>query len=48
MSKQDFIELEGVVQEVRPNATFGVVTDQGHNLLAHLSGKMRQNRIQVL
>lgn len=48
MSKNDFIELEGVVQEVRPNATFNVVTDQGHNLLAHLSGKMRQNRIQVL
>jgi translation initiation factor IF-1 len=48
VSKNDFIELEGVVQEVRPNATFNVVTDQGHNLLAHLSGKMRQNRIQVL
>jgi len=48
VSKQDFIELEGVVKEVRPNATFSVLTDQGHNLLAHLSGKMRQNRIQVL
>jgi translation initiation factor IF-1 len=48
VSKNDFIELEGVVEEVRPNATFSVVTDQGHKLLAHLSGRMRQNRIQVL
>ena len=48
MSKNDFIELEGVIEEVRPNATFSVVTDQGHKLLAHLSGRMRQNRIQVL
>lgn len=48
MSKADFIELEGVVDEVCPNATFRVITDEGYKLLAHLSGKMRQNRIQVL
>ena len=48
MSKEDFIALEGVVDEVLPNTTFRVTTTEGHNLLCHLSGKMRQNRIQVL
>lgn len=48
MSKDDFIELEGVVEEVLPGATFKVKTTEGYNLLCHLSGRMRQNRIQVL
>lgn len=48
MSKEDFIELEGVVDEVLPNTTFRITTTEGHKLLGHLSGKMRQNRIQVL
>ena len=48
MSKDDFIELEGVVEEVLPGATFKVKTSEGFNLLCHLSGRMRQNRIQVL
>lgn len=47
MSK-DFIELEGVVEEIHPNTMFTVLTDQGHKLMAHLSGKMKMNRIQVL
>jgi translation initiation factor IF-1 len=48
VSKEDFIELEGVVEEVLPGATFKVKTAEGYNLLCHLSGRMRQNRIQVL
>ena len=48
MSKDGYIELEGRVEEVKPNATFMVKTTTGANLLCHLSGKMRQNRIQVL
>jgi translation initiation factor IF-1 len=45
---KDFIELEGVVEEIHPNAMFTVLTEQGHKLMAHLSGKMKMNRIQVL
>lgn len=48
MSKEEFIELEGVVEEVLPNATFRIKTTEGHSILGHLSGKMRQHRIQVL
>lgn len=48
MSKEEFIELEGVVEELLPNTSFRVKTEQGYILLCHLSGRMRQNRIQVL
>jgi translation initiation factor IF-1 len=48
VSKEDFIELEGVVNEVLPNTTFRVTTTEGMSILCHLNGKMRQNRIQVL
>ena len=48
MSKSDFLEVDAVVDEVLPNATFRITTTEGHKLLAHLSGRMRQNRIQVL
>jgi translation initiation factor IF-1 len=48
VSKEEFIELEGVVEEVLPNATFRIKTTEGHSILGHLSGKMRQHRIQVL
>ena len=48
VSKDDIIEMEGVVDEILPNTTFRITTDQGHKLLGHLSGRMRQNRIQVL
>lgn len=48
MSKEDVISLEGRVEEVLPNAMFRVKLDQGHTILGHISGRMRQNRIQIL
>jgi len=48
MAKEDLIEFEGVVDELLPNATFRVKLDNGHEVLAHTSGKMRKNRIRVL
>ncbi len=48
MAKQDAIEMEGVVAEVLPNATFRVTVNGGHDVLTTLGGKMRQNRIRVL
>ena len=44
----DAIEIEGTVNEVLPNATFRVELENGHQVLAYLSGKMRQNYIRVL
>ena len=48
MSKQDMLELEGVVIEALPNATFQVELENGHRVLAHISGKLRQNFIRIL
>ena len=48
MSKEDGIEVEGKVVEPLPNAMFRVVMDNGHRVLAHVSGKMRMNRIRIL
>jgi len=48
MSKDGYIEFDGVVETVLPNTTFRVITEAGANLLCHLSGKMRQNKIKVL
>ena len=48
MSKQESIQVEGVVQEALPNATFRVRLDNGHIVLAHISGKMRMNSIRIL
>ena len=48
MSKEDLLEFEGVVTEILPNAMFRVKLDNGHEVLAHTSGKMRKNRIRVL
>ena len=48
MAKEDMISLEGKVEEVLPNAMFRVVLEQGSTVLGHISGKMRQNRIQIL
>lgn len=48
MSKEDLIEFEGVVLELLPNATFRVVLENGHEMIAHSSGRMRKNRIRVL
>ena len=48
MSKADVIELEGVVVEALPNATFQVELPNGHQILAHISGKLRMNFIRIL
>ena len=48
MSKNDVIELEGVVVEALPNATFQVELANGHKILAHISGKLRMNFIRIL
>jgi len=48
MAKEDLLEFEGSVTELLPNAMFRVKLDNGHEVLAHTSGKMRKNRIRVL
>ena len=48
MSKQDVIEVEGVVLESLPNAMFKVKLANGHTILAHVSGKIRMNYIRIL
>ena len=48
MSKEDFIEVEGVVVEALPNAMFKVKLENDHIILAHVSGKMRMNFIRIL
>ena len=48
MSKQDMLELEGVVVEALPNAIFQVELENGHKILAHISGKLRMNYIRIL
>ena len=48
MSKQDVIELEGIVKEDLPNAMFHVELPNGHVILAHISGKLRMNFIRIL
>ena len=48
MSKQDMIEIEGTVVEALPNATFQVELENGHKILAHISGKLRMNSIRML
>ena len=48
MSKVDVIEVEGIVQESLPNAMFQVELDNGHRVLAHISGKMRMHYIKIL
>ncbi len=48
MAKEELIEFEGEVQEVLPNAMFRVILENGHEVLAHTSGRMRKNRIRVL
>ena len=48
MSKEDVIEVEGVVIETLPNAMFQVELENGHKILAHISGKLRMNYIKIL
>jgi translation initiation factor IF-1 len=48
VEKEDSIEMEAVVLETLPNATFKVELDKGYKILAHISGKMRKNFIRIL
>ena len=48
MAKEDAIEVDGVVQEALPNAMFLVELENGHTVLAHISGKMRKFYIRIL
>jgi len=48
MPKEDAIEVEGTVVETLPNAMFRVKLDNGHRVLAHISGKMRLHFIRIL
>jgi len=48
MPKEDLIETEGIVTEALPNAMFRVELENGHNVLAHVSGKMRMHFIRIL
>jgi translation initiation factor IF-1 len=48
LSKQDVIEMEGTIEESLPNAMFRVELENGHKVLAHISGKMRKHFIKIL
>jgi len=48
VAKEDLITSDGVVEEVLPNAMFRIKIAQGATILGHISGKMRQNKIQIL
>lgn len=48
MAKEDVIEVEGVVKEPLPNAMFRVELENGHEVLAHVSGKIRMHFIRIL
>ena len=48
IDSKDFLELKGEVLELLPAASFRVLLENGHEILAHLSGKMRMNRIRLL
>ena len=48
LAKEDVIELDGTVLEALPNAVFKVELENGHKILAHISGKMRMHYIKIL
>jgi translation initiation factor IF-1 len=48
MSKEDTIEVQGTIVEPLPNAMFRVALENGHKVLAHISGKMRMHYIKIL
>jgi len=48
MAKEDMIEVEGVVLEALPNATFIIELENGHKITGHISGKLRSNYIRIL
>ncbi|MEN9435171.1 MAG: translation initiation factor [Pseudomonadota bacterium] len=48
MAREDYIEMEGNVVDTLPNTTFRVELDNGHTVIAHISGRMRKNYIRIL
>lgn len=48
MAKEDLLEMSGIVTEVLPDSRFRVNLDNGHQLIAYTSGKMRQHHIRIL
>ncbi len=48
MAKQDMIELDGIVVDTLPSAAFKVKLENGHEILAHVSGKIRMHHIRIL
>lgn len=48
MSKEDVVEVQGTIVETLPNAMFRVELENGHRILAHISGKMRMHFIKIL
>ncbi len=48
MGKQDCIELEGIVEDTLPGASFKVKLENGHSIMAHVSGKIRMHYIRIL
>ena len=48
MAKEEAIEMEGTVTEALPNTTFRVELENGHSIIAHISGKMRKHYIRIL
>ncbi len=48
MAKEDVIEMEGTIVETLPNTMFRVELDNGHVIIAHISGKMRKHYIRIL
>ena len=48
MAKEETIEMEGVVDEVMADTRFRVALTNGHNIIAHMSGRMRKHRIRIL
>ena len=48
VAKEDTIEVEGIVVEALPNTNFKVELENGHQILAHISGKLRMNYIKIL
>ena len=48
LSKEDVLEVEGTILEALPNAQFKVELTNGHQILAHISGKLRMNYIRIL
>ncbi len=47
-AEKDVLEVDGMVKELLPAATFRIQLDTGHEILGHLSGKMRMNRIRII